>query len=95
MQDSALGFERSRWAAQLTPLLKLWQSLAPSLPQLATMLPPPSDSPLNAFLASEVAFAEQLFTAVSSSISSLAELVLGSGVLTPETQVRLHNIVAV
>ena len=92
MQDSALGFERSRWAAQLTPLLRVWQSLAPSLPQLTTMLPLPSDSPLDAFLTSEVAFADQLVTAVTTNISSLAELVLGSGVLTPETQVRPHHI---
>ena len=92
MQESALGYERTRWAAQLNPLIKLWQSLMPSLPQFNAMPKPASGSPLDAFLASEAAFAEQIAATVSSNINSLAELVLGSGVLALETQVELKQV---
>ncbi|KAL0028751.1 hypothetical protein WJX79_004868 [Trebouxia sp. C0005] len=87
-QESALGYERMRWAAQLRPLLRLWESLFPSVPNLAHLALPAtaSSSPLDAFLASEAGFAQQLVTTVSISLASLSEVVLGSTVLTPQVQ---------
>ncbi|KAL0047749.1 hypothetical protein WJX82_010930, partial [Trebouxia sp. C0006] len=87
-QESALGYERMRWAAQLGPLLRLWESLLPSLPNFAQLALPitASSSPLDAFLVSEAGFAQQLITAVSTSLTSLSDVVLGSTVLTPQVQ---------
>lgn len=84
-----MGYERMRWAARLGPLLRLWESLLPSLPNFAQLALPitASSSPLDAFLASEAGFAQQLVTTVSTSLASLSGVVLGSTVLTPQVQV--------
>lgn len=89
MQDVGLGYERNRWAIQLGPLLRLWGSLTPSLSSIAQLAVPKTatSSSLDEFLVSEVAFAQQLVATVASSLSSLSDLVLGSGVLTPTVQV--------
>ena len=89
LQDVGLSYERSKWAVQLGPFLKLWDSLTPSLSSIVKLTVPKaaSKSPLDAFLISEVAFAQQLVATVASSLSSLSDLVLGSGVLTPTVQV--------
>ena len=89
LQDAGLGYERKRWAVQLGPLLRLWESLTPSLASIVKLTVPKTatKSPLDAFLVSEVTFAQQLVANVASSLSSLSELVLGSGVLTPTVQV--------
>ena len=92
LQESALGYERSRWAAQLGPLLKLWGSLSPSIPNFAQLAVPSTGSPLDVCLASEVSFAQQLVASVSASLSSLSDLVVQSGVLTPQVQVRPNAI---
>ena len=86
-----MGYERNRWAAHLGPLLRLWESLLPSLPNLAHLAQPSSTGahpqPLDLFLAAEAAFAQQLVTAISSSLARLSDLVTGAGVLTPQLQV--------
>lgn len=89
MQDVGLGYERNKWAAQLGPLLRLWESLAPSLSSIVKLTVPEtaSKSPLDEFLVSEVTFAQQLVATVANSLSSLSDLLLGSGVLTPTVQV--------
>lgn len=89
LQDVGLSYERSKWAAQLGSFLKLWDSLTPSLASIVKLTVPraASKSPLDAFLLSEVVFAQQLVATVASSLSSLSDLVLGSGVLTPTVQV--------
>lgn len=46
-----------------------------------------AESPLDACLASEVAFAEELVDCVAASLSGLADVVLGGGTLTPQLQV--------
>ena len=97
LQESALGYERNRWAAHLGPLLRLWGSLLPSLPNLAQLTQPPTaahSQPLDLFLASEAAFAQQLVTAISSSLAGLSDLVTGAGVLTPQLQVWQHACIA-
>lgn len=97
LQESALGYERNRWAAHLGPLLRLWESLLPSLPNLAQLAQPPTaahSQPLDLFLASEAAFAQQLVTAISSSLAGLSDLVTGAGVLTPQLQVWQHACIA-
>lgn len=95
MQDVGLGYERNRWAIQLGPLLRLWESLTPSLSSIAQLAVPKTamSSPLDEFLVSEVAFAQQLVATVASSLSSLSDLVLGSGVLKPTLQVGSMPIV--
>lgn len=89
LQDVGPSYERSKWAVQLGPFLKLWDSLTPSLSSIVKLTVPKaaSKSPLDAFLISEVAFAQQLVATAASSLSSLSDLVLGSGVLTPTVQV--------
>ena len=82
-------YEPKKWAVQLGPLLRLWESLTPSVANIIKLTVPKtaSKSPLDAFLVSEVNFAQQLVANVASSLSSLSDLVFGSGVLTPEAQV--------
>ncbi len=89
LQDSALVYERNQWGLRLGPLLRLWESLAPSMPNFAQSTLPSTGtvSPLEAFLASEAAFAQQLVATISTGLSSLSDLVYGSGVLTPQVQV--------
>lgn len=50
-------------------------------------------TPLEACLASEVAFAQQLVSAVAASLSGLAEVVLAAGTLTPQLQVHEEHFV--
>ena len=89
LQDAGLSFERNKWAVQLGPLLRLWESLTPSLASIVKLTLPKtaSKSSLDEFLVCEVTFAQQLVANVASSLSSLSDLVLGSGVLTPTLQV--------
>ena len=89
LQDAGLSYERNKWAVQLAPVLRLWESLTPSLASIVKLTLPntASESPLDAFLVSEVTFAQQLVANVASSLSSLSDLVLGSGVITPTVQV--------
>ena len=89
LQDAGLSYKRDRWAVQLGPLLRLWESLTPSLASIVKLTLPKtaSKSPLDEFLLSEVTFTQQLVANVASSLSSLSDLVLGSGVLTPTLQV--------
>ena len=89
MQEVGLGYERNRWANQLGPLLRLWESLTPSLSSIAQLAVPKTTtaSSLDEFLVSEVVFAQQLVATVASGLSSLSEVVLGSGALTPTVQV--------
>lgn len=92
-----MGYERNRWAAHLGPLLRLWESLLPLLPNLAQLAKPSTagpSQPLDLFLASEAAFAQQLVTAISSTLAGLSDLVTGAGVLTPQLQVWQHACIA-
>ena len=96
MQDVAVGYERSKWGAQLSPFFRLGDSFAPLLARLAQLKLPSaaSQSSLDAFLVSEVAFAQQLVTTIATDLTSLSHLVLGSGILTPPLQVcSIPNIV--
>ena len=88
-QESALGYERTRWAQQLGPVLRLWESFTPSLFKLSQLALPATSagSLLDAFLSSEVAFAQQLVVTVGTSLASLSDLVQGAGLLTPQVQV--------
>lgn len=91
-QELALGYDRSRWAAQLAPLLQLWQSLTPSLPNFALLASSmqklaSSGTPLDACLASEIHFAQGLVNSVAAGLERLAEVILGSGTLEPKLQV--------
>lgn len=89
-QDVGLGYERNRWAAQLGPLFRLWESLTPSFSSITQLALPKTaaSSSLDEFLVSEVVFAQQLVATVAGSLGSLSDLVLASGVLTPTLQVR-------
>ena len=82
--------------ALLGPLLRLWQSLTPSLPNFAQLAASmqtlaAAQSPLDACLASEVAFAQGLVSTVAAGLGGLAEVTLGSATLEPRLQVK-HSI---
>ena len=93
LQRTASAFDRAAWAAQLAPLMKLWDSLAGSQPQMLHQAPQQqpasaaSAAPLDAFVAQEAAAAHLLATAVHGSLASLKQTLAGTAVLTPAVQV--------
>ena len=97
LQRTTSAFDRAAWAAQLAPLMKLWDSLAAVQPQ---MLHPAQQqqpagaanaAPLEAFVAQEAAAARLLATAVHGSLASLRQTLAGTAVLTPAVQVSCVN----
>lgn len=52
-----------------------------------------AETPLDACLASEVAFAQVLVSTVAASLSGLADVVLDAGTLTPQLQVPCAHCV--
>ena len=93
LQRTASAFDRAAWAVQLAPLMKLWDSLAASQPQMlhqAQQQQPAgavNAAPLDAFVAQEAAAARLLATAVHGSLASLRQTLAGTAVLTPAVQV--------
>ena len=95
LQRTASAFDRAAWAAQLAPLVKLWDSLAASQPQMLHQAQPPAGAanaaPLDAFVAQEAAAARLLAAAVHGSLASLKQMLAGTAVLTPAVQVSCMN----
>ena len=96
LQRTASIFDRAAWAAQLAPLMKLWDSLAASQPQMLHQQQQPAGAvnaaPLDAFVAQEAAAARLLATAMHGSLASLKQMLAGTAVLTPAVQVSYMHV---
>ncbi|KAG8470560.1 hypothetical protein KFE25_008981 [Diacronema lutheri] len=91
--EAHAAFDRERWAAELSPLLTLWQKLLQqgdllTLAQAGEAAQPDGrlDTPVNRFVALERKKASALVTAVDGTLSSIARVVRGAELLTASTQ---------
>ena len=91
------AFDREKWAAQLTPLLGLWQKAAASCDALrAATVPPtsPDASPVEAIVTLEVQNAKALLRAVDDSMGAIGRVVRGTELLGTTTKAEGNALAA-
>jgi len=81
-------FDRSVWAAQLSPLIQLWAKMTSSNDAIKEQPPPPSGAlaPVETFVLMEQIFANQLVALVDNSLQAISRVIRGAGLLTPSIQ---------
>jgi len=87
--DEAGKFDRERWAAQLTPLLTLWQKVGSGLDPFrsATVPPPTADaSPVESIVTMELLHAKRLLRTVDDSLGAIGRVVRGTELLGTATK---------
>ena len=94
--ESATKFDREKWAAQLTPILSLWQKTGTGCEPLrvAALAPPAADaSPVETIVGMELHKAKLLLRTVDESLGALGRVVRGTELLGAATKAQGNALV--
>jgi len=95
--ESSAAFDREKWAAQLSPILSLWNKLSQACNSMrnapATEGPPAGAAPVEAFVSLEVAKAKELLKMVDESLSAIGRVVRGTELLGAATRAQGNALI--
>eukprot|EP00727_Mastigamoeba_balamuthi_P008574 m51a1_g4339 putative cytoplasmic dynein 2 heavy chain 1 isoform x1 (4695) ;mRNA; f:164362-180818 len=87
--EAGSRFNREQWAAQLSPIILVWQKLTEGNAALVQPLSEPDDPsrpPVDSFVVMEAINAHSLASIINSSLSNIIKVISGRMLLTPEIQ---------